>query len=241
METELYRQIYKNEKTHWWYAVRRKLVHKIIKKYLGFGIGNLKILDIGCGAGLLTKELERYGDVLGIDPSKEAVEFTKSRGAKAELASIENYENPGAFDLITALDIIEHVQDDLTAIKKIRGFLKPGGMAIVFVPALKIFWGEQDEISRHFRRYTYRELKSKFEKEGFKTIKQSYFNFFLSPMILFVRKTFGFLNIKTGTELKLNNPFFNSLFKAVFALEYFLLPKIKFPWGISLLGIYKKL
>ncbi|MEK7598921.1 MAG: class I SAM-dependent methyltransferase [Patescibacteria group bacterium] len=239
MEIELYRQIYENEKTHWWYVVRRLLVHKIIAAYCPKT--PLNMLDIGCGAGLLTKELEKYGEVTGIDASPEAVKFAKLRGVDVIESSIENFENNGKFDCALALDILEHCENDELAIKKLRDFLKPDGVIIVFVPALKIFWGEQDEISHHFRRYAYQELKNKFENAGFKTVYQSYFNFFLAPLILAARKTMRLFNIKTGTEFKLNNPFLNAVFKSIFTLEYFLLPKIKFPFGVSLLGVYKKI
>lgn len=240
MEKKLLYQIRESEKTHWWYVVRRKLVHKLIKTYLGDRAQNLKILDIGCGAGSLTKELEKYGDILGIDPEPEAVLFTKERGANAKVSSVETYQNPKNFDLVVALDILEHCPDDKTAIKNINLLLKPGGFAIIFVPAFKIFWSEQDKISHHFRRYAYSDLKSKFENAGFKTIKQSYFNFFLAPPIFIIRKTINLLNIKTGLELKLNNQFLNLFLKTIFMCEYLLLPYFNFPFGVSLLGVYKK-
>lgn len=240
MEIQLLRQIHENEKTHWWYVVRRKIVHKLIKTCIGSDAKKLKILDVGCGAGLLTKELEKYGLVYGIDPEPEAVSFTRRRGANAEVVSIEAYQNPENFDLVVALDILEHCLDDKIAIENVNRLLKPGGLAIIFVPAFKIFWSEQDKISHHFRRYTYSELESKFKNAKFKTIKQSYFNFFLAPPILVIRKTLNFLGIKTGTEFKLNNRFLNSILKTIFMCEYFLLPHIKFPFGVSLLGVYKK-
>lgn len=238
MEIELYRQIYENEKTHWWYAVRRRLIHKLIKIYCPKKPFNM--LDIGCGGGLLTKELEKYGRVFGIDSSSESVKFAKSRGVNIVESSIENFETGQKFDCALALDILEHCKNDELAIKKIRDFLKPDGIVIVFVPALKIFWGEQDKTSHHFRRYTYQELKNRFENAGFETVYQTYFNFFLAPLILAARKTMRLFGIKIKTEFKLNNPLFNGIFKAVFTLEYFILPKIKFPFGVSLLGVYKK-
>lgn len=239
MEKFFYREIYKNEKGHWWYSTRRKIVHKLIRKYLPKKEG-LKILDVGCGGGLLSQELQKYGNVICIDPSAESVSFARERGVDAEKVSIIDYKRENEYDCVIALDILEHCDDDSAAIKNIYNLLKPGGVAIIFVPALNCFWGYQDVVSHHRRRYTYNDLYNKFKDTGFKFLTQTYFNFFLSPVIFISRKLSNEIKTAQQSELKNNNFLFNAIGKIIFGLEYCLIPKIKFPFGVSLLGVYQK-
>lgn len=241
METHLYGSFYQLESKHWWFIVRRKLVHKLIKLYRPHA-GRLTILEVGCGTGKLLEELSAHNDTMGIDKSAEAVKFSKQRGLEnVTESSIENYKTNEQFDCIIALDILEHCQDDSRAIEKIYSLLKKDGVAIIFVPALKCFWGKRDKISHHFRRYNYSELSEKFHKAHFKTLKQSYFNFFLSPLIFVARKIINLTKTEgVDLEVKINNPLINTVCKFVFNFETSLLPKIKYPFGVSLLGVFKK-
>ncbi len=240
MENYLYSLLYQHENNHWWFWVRRKLVHKLIKLY-GPPPGNVSILDIGCGTGKLSEELIKYGDVISIDKSAEAVKFCEQRGLKNIIEiSIEDYKTDEQFDCVIALDVLEHCQDDQKAIKKIYEILKPSGIVIIFAPALKMFWGKRDIISHHFRRYDYNGLANKFREAGFEILTQSYFNFFLSPLIFVTRKIINLLKTKADAEFKINSPLINSICKFIFSLEISLLPKIKYPFGVSLLGVYKK-
>jgi len=240
MENYFYNLLYQYEEKHWWYCVRRKLVHKLIKLYKPSGTP-LRILDIGCGTGKLNEELAKYGEMTGIDKSSEAIKFCKQRGINNVIQnSIEDFETKDGFDCIIALDILEHCKDDKIVIEKIYNLLKKDGIAIIFVPALKHFWGKQDIVSHHYRRYTYSELSNKFQKSGFKILTQSYFNFFLSLPIFIARKITNLLNMKFESELRFNNRIINEICKFIFNLETYFLPKTKFPFGVSLLGVYKK-
>ncbi len=240
MENYLYNLFYRQENEHWWFLGRRKLVHRLIKLYRPHR-DRLSILDVGCGTGKLTEELSRYGEVIGIDRAKEAINFCRQRGLKniAE-NSIENYNTDKQFNCVVALDVLEHCQDDIKAIEKIYSLLEKNGIAIIFVPALKLFWGKWDVANHHFRRYNYKELSDKFGGAGFEILTQSYFNFFLAPLIFITKKIINLLKTETDAEFKINSPLINSICKFIFGLEIFLLPKIKYPFGVSLLGVYRK-
>ena len=188
MENYLYSLFYQQENKHWWFIGRRKLIHKLIKLYLPHS-KPLTVLDIGCGAGKLTEELAKYGKVIGIDNAKEAINFCKQKGLRnITESSIEDYQTNEQFDCVIALDVLEHCKNDIEIIKKMRDILKTAGIAIIFVPALKIFWGKWDIVNHHFRRYNYGELANKFRGAGFEILAQSYFNFFLAPLIFIARK-----------------------------------------------------
>ncbi|HEY4499710.1 MAG TPA: class I SAM-dependent methyltransferase [Candidatus Paceibacterota bacterium] len=242
MEAYLYEDIYRYETNHWWYRVRRRLVHILLDKYLS-GSRPFTILDIGCGGGKLNEELRQYGNVIGVDPSPEAVHFCQSRGLNNIFqSSIESYATDQKFDCVIALDVLEHCEDDSAVVQKLHSFLKPNGIAIVFVPALKTFWGPQDIISHHYRRYTRKALQQIFQKNNFQTLQESYFNFLLAPPIWIIRKLVNLLKIKSVSEIKMNHPILNKILLAIFSLEIpFLKVRMPFPFGVSLLGVYKKI
>ncbi len=241
MEVHFYQDIYRYETGHWWYVVRRRLVHTLIAHYLPKS-RPLTILDIGCGGGKLNEELRHYGTITGIDPSPEAVHFCQSRGlSNIFQAGIESYVTDQKFDCVIALDVLEHCQDDGEVIKKLHSLLKPNGIAIIFVPAFQTFWGPQDILSHHYRRYTQSQLHNIFSGNDFQVLQESYFNFFLAPVIWIIRKLVNLFHIQSASEIKMNHPILNKILLGIFSLEIPLLKfGIRLPFGVSLAGIYKK-
>ncbi len=246
MRESYYDSYYKAEKDHWWFKVRRELVHFLINKYSALDVvnSNLEILDVGCGTGVLTGELERYGRASGIDFSYKAVEYCKERGLKNVVQGVGEKlpYNDNQFDVVLVLDVLEHIEDDKKAIKELHRVLKPDGILISFVPAFMILWGITDEVSQHFRRYTKSELVSKLKESDFKIIRSTYFNTFLFPPILFVRLISRLIpnKYKPEDETRLGNRFINKVFYYIFKFESILLHKINFPFGVSLAVISKK-
>lgn len=240
MEESHYEAMYVHERAHWWYRVRRSLVRYLISRYAGDA--ELRILDVGCGTGLLLKELAAFGDVQGIDVSQLAIDFCNERGlsnvALGNATAIPFPDN--SFDIVLALDVIEHVADDATAAREIRRVLKPGGTAIVFVPAFRFLWGITDELSRHYRRYTLPELRRVFERVGCTVQRASYFNFLLFPAIFAVRGCVRLFGLRVGSEFESNNRMLNELLYHIFNLEYWLLRAVNLPFGVSALVVVQK-
>ena len=114
------------------------------------------ILDMGCGTGTMLGHLRRFGDAQGVDADEQAVGFCRSRGEeRVQLLESETLPfSDDSFDLVTALDVLEHIEDDRAALREIARVLRPGGTFLATVPAYGWMWGAQDEISHHFRRYT---------------------------------------------------------------------------------------
>lgn len=241
MQKSHYQTLYESELNHWWYKARRELVHSLIKRHLGKNTA-LKILDVGCGTGALLKELGDYGEVHGIDFSSEAIDFCKSRGVvNVEKSILETITYPnGYFDLVLALDVLEHVPDDSKGISEIYRVLKPGGTVIIFVPAFKFLWGVTDVLSEHYRRYTRHEVIAKVSKQGFQIQDSSYFNFFLFPFIALSRFIVNLLKIKINSENNTGDGLLNSFLYFVFKSEVWFLRFVKFPFGVSCMVIAKK-
>lgn len=142
------------EKSHWWFAARRGRVGQLLAMALQERSG-LLLLDVGCGSGLNARNFERHGRVLGLDLSvaplrQDAREGRWRLGGDATRIPFRD----GTFDAITALDILEHLDSDFSAVDEMFRVLRPGGVLIVSVPACPVLFGPHDQILGHQRRYS---------------------------------------------------------------------------------------
>ncbi len=244
MQYSHYDTMYRTEMDHWWYRVRRQMIHFMIGKYVpqGTDMKGLKILDIGCGTGALLKELDQYGDCFGVDFSSQAVQFCIERGIlQVKEGSIAEIPYPDeSFDLVLALDILEHIPDDSVGIREINRVLKKGGKGIIFVPTFNFLWGVTDVRSEHYLRYTKGELLRKLKLCGFSIMRSSYFNFFLFPFILTVRLFVRIFGIKVESENTMTGKFTNKILYIIFRFESLLGRVINYPVGVSAFAIVTK-
>ncbi|MBU6142090.1 methyltransferase domain-containing protein [Patescibacteria group bacterium] len=245
MEKGFYKNYFEIEKGHWLMMGRRAIVVDNLKKYLNKNPNDIKILDFGCGSGLFVEELAGIGyDPYGIDISSEAIAFGRSRGIK-NIKTISSHKvefDNNTFDAILALDVLEHLENEDWAIKEIERVLKPGGFFIIMVPAFMFLWGVQDEVSHHYRRYTRHQLLSKIEQvSSIQSVRSTYFNTFLFPPIALVRLMSRLFHIRSReSDFNMNSPFLNKLFSFIFNAERYVLKKINFPFGVSILVITRK-
>ena len=180
--------------------------------------------------------LARFGRVRGLEPYRAAVEYNLDRGRDVQQGRVEELPfGDGTFDLALALDVIEHVPDDLAALAELNRVLKPGGTLLVTVPALQLLWSAHDEANGHYRRYTLGELRGRVESSGFTTVTATYFNTLLFPAILAAR-TLGRLRPKDdASDLGEVPPLPNSLLEKTFSLEKMLVGRVSLPFGVSAL------
>ncbi len=148
-----------------------------------------RMLDAGCGTGRNLQEFGRLGPAAGVDPSPEAIDFCRQRGIEGVTrGTIEHLEFPdGAFDLILATDVLEHLRDDRAALRELRRVAAPGANLLCTVPAYRWLWSGHDDEHHHFRRYTLRELRAALRAGGWRPVAESYFNSVLLPPIAAVR------------------------------------------------------
>lgn len=224
------------EQEHWWYQARREIVATVIDSIVV--TNNPSIVSVGCGNGTELQFLQSKGRVIGLDIDAQVVAHCKEKGFEVIQADLLNNSLTEQFDVVIAMDIVEHIKDDKKAIQALYDLLKPGGSVIITVPAFPFLWTELDELTDfpHHRRYTRATLKKVLQKPGMKVSLCSYYNFFLFPLIVLTKL------LKTSAEKQLQLPhrFFNTIFYHIFAAERFFLGWLRFPCGGSLITVITK-
>jgi SAM-dependent methyltransferase len=230
------------EQWHWWFRGRRRILEEVLRREL-VGQMSLSIASVGCGpaAGLrwLRSLAGPEGCVVGLDADPlharrlgPGLEYVVGKFEAAPLAS-------GSFDVVLALEVLEHLDDDAAGLREAARVLKPGGMLLVTVPALPSLWGGQDVVSHHQRRYTKRTLCRAFANAQLPRPSVTYFNTLLFPPIAAVRwarRVWGLAH-RPRSDLDDNHPgLINEILAAVFATERRLVGRVPMPVGISLLA-----
>ena len=247
MRPDFYDTYFDAETKHWWCRGRAHILMSVLDRAVGSGSPrHRRILDVGCGTGAMTARLARFGTTEGIDEDPKAVELCSRRGL-ASVRQVSGLPLPyGAdeFHVVTALDVLEHLDDDDAMLREISRVLRPGGTLLVSVPAYRFLWGQQDVIAQHRRRYTSSELGSLLTRSGLAVRRLSYFNTLLFPAVASVRIMRRWLGTasrpKSDFEMGLPQPL-NEALARVFAMEALVLAHRDLPFGVSVLGIAEKL
>lgn len=245
MKTEMYGHIQNIEQAHWWYVARRKIIFDWVFRMLA-DYSAPRMLDMGCGTGFNMEYLRNngYSHIVGLDFSSEALTLCQSRNLP-HLVCGDGTRSPlrhESFDVIMALDLIEHLDDDVQTLQECARLLRSNGSLVIFVPAFRFLWSLQDEVSRHRRRYTANELEQKLRTAGLSITKLTYANMLLFPLIWAGRvalRLSGY-HIRGTSENDLHPKWSNSLLQVIFATERPLLRYVSFPFGVSLLCIARK-
>jgi len=237
---------------HFWYSGRHSLINTILKKYRN--ANHKEFIDLGGGTGGWINYLSSFNELnncqiaLG-DSSVVALKISqKILDEKVDLYHIDlmSLEWKNKWDIIFLLDVIEHCPSDEHIFNQIYEALKPGGLLIVTTPALDILWSYNDVLAQHLRRYKKSDYVKLANGSNFKLIETRYFMFFLSPIYLITRIFIPFLtsgkfnqNI-TKSEHNVPNKLINYLLTKIFFIENYLSKFINYPFGTSILGVFKK-
>ncbi len=174
MESWRYREQFEVEERHWWFRSRRAVVRALLSRA---GVPpSPRILDAGCGTGANLIEYGRLGEVTGVDAFPEAIQFCRDRGLENVLeAPVEKLPfDPDSFDLMFATDVIEHLDDDVLALRELRRVAAPGARLLLTVPAYTWLWGDHDVSVHHRRRYTAARLRESVRAAGWRPELDTY-------------------------------------------------------------------
>lgn len=232
------------EGSHWWFVGRRAILESFMETLVGpkskvqgpkSDDNGPRILDVGCGTGANIEMLTQFGSAQGVDVSDDALEFCLKKGldAKKGLAEALPFEDE-SFDVVTALDVVEHLDDDIAGLKEMHRVLKKGGKSLIFVPAFMWLWGVQDDISNHRIRYTRAQIVERLGKAGFHVERATYANWTFFAPILAGRTLMKLTGIKPESENNVNVSALNGIFGKLFGSERFWLKNFNFPFGVSI-------
>ncbi len=197
-----------------------------------------RVLEVGCGTGNITKFIaEQADEVVGIDPVGRFIQRFKARFARQTNVMAHQYtlaempdpeEQADRFDSAVSCNVFEHIEDHVSALKQVADQLKPGGKAVIFVPAGPIAFGKLDDELGHYRRYSIGSLREAMEDAGLTWVEGRYsnmvglFGWWLNSVIL--RKTHV-----PGDQAK----WFNKLVPVLSRIERWFNP----PFGQSVIGV----
>lgn len=249
----------KMQREHFWYAGRHKFILqellKVSAKQGGSGSA-LKAIDLGGGCGgwvdfLYQSSSAMFTELALGDSSRVALSMSR----KIVAPSVRLYETDlrdlpwtDRWDLVFLLDVIEHIPDDIGVLRQCRKVLTSEGIVVVTAPALNAFWSYNDIISNHCRRYSRKDFRLLADQVGLDLVDVRYFMFFLSPL-LYLSRMFP-PNIENMTDEALQNLIekshripsspLNAFLASIFLLESFTGINFNFPWGTSIVGVFRK-
>jgi SAM-dependent methyltransferase len=242
MDRDYELQTHRAEDRHWWYRGRRTVLSRAIAD---LGLPRpARILDAGCGSGRNMVELAPLGAVTGVELSKTSVSLARDRliGVVIDGSVLAMPFDPASFDLAVSLDVIEHLDEDLDALRELRRVVAPGGALLVTVPAYEWLWSGHDEINHHHRRYTRRSLQRVAEQAGWRQTRTTYFNSLLLPVAILLRALDRLSTKTTESSLDLWVPPapLNWLLERPLALEAAMIGRGgRIPAGLSLLSVFR--
>jgi len=216
----------------WWSRGRTDVIKSLLPAPDGVG----RLLDVGSGWGAVTCRLEGWGEVTGVEPSEVARDEAARRGIRVLEGRAEQLPvADGSVDIAIASDVIEHLPDDVAAVRELARVLRPGGLALITVPAYPRLMGAHDHALGHYRRYTRKALAAAVAAGGMHLTRITHFNMLLFPFALPVRM------LGRGREARADAPSapgpLDAVFYRVFRAERGLLRRFNLPVGLSLAAL----
>ena len=244
MKKAEYARMAEREQTYWWHIGR----FRIMESYLGLATRGVdkkktKILNIGCGTGGTIKVLEQFGTVENVDVSVDAIKLMKKAGySVTKVDGIKLPYKNNSFDIVGAFDVLEHIDNDVDALKEWQRVLKPGGKVVLTVPAYSWLWSEHDTSLHHHRRHTRKGVKQRSVEAQLVPKKISYAIVFSLPLVVGFRWLNKLLGRKTDGETSYVNvpEWVNSIFSNLLFIEAWFHKYIMFPFGTSVVAILEK-
>jgi SAM-dependent methyltransferase len=229
MDSELIRRQSALEEGHWWFRARAEIVGDLFPP----GDPEREILDVGCGWGGLTCRLAAHGRVRGVEPSEAAREEAARRGLTVLAGSAEALPaEDQSIDVALVSDVLEHLDDDLVALREVHRVLRPGGVAVITVPAYAWLYSAHDRALEHRRRYSRRRLVEAVRAAGLEPVRITHYNallFLPSAAVRLIRR-----NRPPAEDARPTWGPLNAVLYRIFAAERGLLRRRSIPFGLTL-------
>lgn len=234
------------EREHWYYLGKRQLVRGWLGRVGALG-PEKTLLDCGAGTGLFAEEMAADCRVMVLDDHEESLRRLRERFSDSQVLRVSADGIPlpnAAVDIVTALDVLEHTEHDAAVVRELARVLRPGGVAVVTVPAGMALWGDWDVALHHYRRYNRVQLCTIFPDACWETIYVNYTNVLVYPAVWVVRKWRALRGRLSGgaatdrTEDRLPPRWLNALLRMTFVgMARWRVP---FPFGVSLVLVARR-
>jgi SAM-dependent methyltransferase len=182
-DPDLFEAIADVEERSFWFRARNRLIVSTVRRQCP---GARDLLEVGCGTGFVLAALRDAFPglrLVGAEPLAEGLAIARRRLPDVELAELDaaRLSFDAEFDVVCAFDVLEHVDDDVGALRAMARAARPGGVVILLVPQHPRLWSDMDVVARHVRRYTRRGLLEKVEEVGLRPVTSSSFVSSLLP------------------------------------------------------------
>ena len=234
------------EKNHFWILWRFKFLIKELREKKIYLSKKLKIMDLGCGNGILSNQIETYrsAKIDRVDSSKKMLKKNKKVKGKLICYNIskKNKILKNRYNIIFLFDVLEHIKDDKKFLLDVLYHIKPGGFLVLNVPSLQLFYSKYDVAVGHVRRYNKATFLKTSKIPGANIVSIKYWGFLLVP-VLALRKFFLiFYNQKKYDNIVKHgwktNSMINYLMKTIMKIELSLFRNLII--GTSLMTIIQK-
>lgn len=238
-----YENLARVEADHWYYAGKRDLVRRWIARARPASRSDT-LLDCGAGTGRFAKEMEAHCRVLVLDDHEEALRLLRAQFRVEQVLSLAGDRVPlpdASLDYVTALDVLEHVPDDQAVVDGFARLLKPGGVAVITVPANMALWSDWDEVLHHYRRYARPQLRGLFRESDWEVVHVNYTNVFAFPAVWLLRRWRKWFPSAPGAaraEDRVPAPVVNRVLRALFVAPGTW--PVPLPFGVSLILVARR-
>ncbi len=226
--------------TNWWYRARRDWLRQELAPRL---IRGARAYDIGCGTADAMATLAAMGaqPVVGTDLSEHVLGWVRRRPDPPVVLESLAEQLPfadGSASTLISMDVIEHLDDDVVALREYRRVLDRDGVVLLTVPAYQWIWSEHDERAAHRRRYSRERFVIAVRAAGFEVDRVTYLFSFLVPLAAVVRKTpLKRFFPPTDEEASAMHPAIERSLAMLARLERRIGARFDIPFGLSILVV----
>ncbi len=241
MESAHLTELIELEDHYWWHVSKRKIATDLLSKWVP---APARIVEGGIGAaGNLLRWKQAGYQITGLDIMPESVAHAKNMGIENVFQHDLHQPWPveaRSVEAVVLLDVLEHLENPVTALLQAARTMTDGGKIIFTVPAFPVLFSDWDRRLGHFRRYTPKILRPHVAEAGLSVLQLRYWNSFTFPAAVAIRTARRFFPSSRGTEFPRVSPFANRALVRTAELESKTAGCFSIPFGLSLVGVIGK-